>query len=199
MWTSDDDARLRELWASGLSTALIGEAMKRTKNAVVGRAHRMDLPARGSPLSRPGRQSAFTPEVQARALALRAQGFSNLQIAKQLGLGEETVRHRLRVLCPPMPGAPRQVNRVIFHKRPIALPKPAPVAWAPPLVRVSTGRGCRWPMWGDADRPTHVYCDAPVIFRADGVPSSYCSECAARAFNGAPVIRAPHARRLGYA
>jgi GcrA cell cycle regulator len=49
-WSAEADDRLRALWAEGLSSAAIGRAMGLTKNAVVGRAHRLKLPARPSPI-----------------------------------------------------------------------------------------------------------------------------------------------------
>jgi GcrA cell cycle regulator len=54
-WTPEDDEALRTLWAAGLSTSKIGEQLSRTKNSVVGRSHRLDLPARESPIIRDGR------------------------------------------------------------------------------------------------------------------------------------------------
>lgn len=49
-WQPPDDATLAELWASGLSATKIGAAMGRTKSGIIGRSHRLGLPARGSPL-----------------------------------------------------------------------------------------------------------------------------------------------------
>ena len=49
-WTSGAIDQLRALWAEGLSTAEIGRRMGVTKNAIVGKAHRLDLPARPSPI-----------------------------------------------------------------------------------------------------------------------------------------------------
>lgn len=49
-WTSNAIDQLRALWAEGLSTAEIGRRMGVTKNAIVGKAHRLDLPARPSPI-----------------------------------------------------------------------------------------------------------------------------------------------------
>ena len=51
-WTSEADAQLRALWDATprLSTAEIGQRMGLTKSAVIGRAHRMKLPARPSPI-----------------------------------------------------------------------------------------------------------------------------------------------------
>ena len=49
-WTDDAIRELRQLWSEGHSTAEIGRRMRITKNAVVGKAHRLDLPARPSPI-----------------------------------------------------------------------------------------------------------------------------------------------------
>lgn len=49
-WDADTIGRLRGLWAEGHSTAEIGRRMHISKNAVVGKAHRLDLPARPSPI-----------------------------------------------------------------------------------------------------------------------------------------------------
>ncbi len=65
-WTEETIVRLRGLWAEGHSTAEIGRRLGVTKNAVVGKAHRLDLPARPSPIRRDG-----TPGVQPRRPAPR--------------------------------------------------------------------------------------------------------------------------------
>ena len=51
-WTDDDIQKLRTLWAEGHSTAEIGRRMGVSKNAIVGKAHRLDLPGRPSPIRR---------------------------------------------------------------------------------------------------------------------------------------------------
>jgi GcrA cell cycle regulator len=51
-WTVEAIERLRALWAEGHSTAEIGRRMGISKNAVVGKAHRLNLPARPSPIRR---------------------------------------------------------------------------------------------------------------------------------------------------
>ncbi len=55
-WNEETILRLRGLWNEGHSTAEIGRRMGITKNAVVGKAHRLTLPPRPSPIrSTPGR------------------------------------------------------------------------------------------------------------------------------------------------
>ena len=51
-WTDAVILNLRALWDEGLSTAEIGRRLGVTKNAVVGKAHRLELPARPSPIRR---------------------------------------------------------------------------------------------------------------------------------------------------
>lgn len=49
-WSDDMIPRLRSLWDEGLSTAEIGRRLGVSKNAVVGKAHRLYLPARPQPV-----------------------------------------------------------------------------------------------------------------------------------------------------
>lgn len=51
-WTTEAIERLKALWAEGHSTAEIGRRMGISKNAVVGKAHRLNLSARPSPIRR---------------------------------------------------------------------------------------------------------------------------------------------------
>lgn len=53
-WTDDVIVRLRALWMEGHSTAEIGRRLGVSKNAVVGKAHRLELPPRPSPIRRDG-------------------------------------------------------------------------------------------------------------------------------------------------
>ncbi len=60
-WNDDTILRLRGLWTEGHSTAEIGRRMGITKNAVVGKAHRLTLPPRPSPIRcQPGRTISRT-------------------------------------------------------------------------------------------------------------------------------------------
>ena len=63
-WTEDAIARLKALWGEGHSTAEIGRRMGVSKNAVVGKAHRLNLPARPSPIRREGPSRPRPPAVR---------------------------------------------------------------------------------------------------------------------------------------
>jgi GcrA cell cycle regulator len=66
-WNESNVARLKELWDQGLPTAQIGKLLGFTKNAVVGKAHRIGLERRPSPIRRtavkPDRKKARSPIV----------------------------------------------------------------------------------------------------------------------------------------
>ena len=51
-WTEERLEKLKELWESGLSISQIGEQLGVTRNAVAGKAHRLKLPKRQSPISK---------------------------------------------------------------------------------------------------------------------------------------------------
>lgn len=50
MWTDEMVEALRRLWAEGLSTSEIGRVLGVSKNAVVGKSHRLHLAPRPSPI-----------------------------------------------------------------------------------------------------------------------------------------------------
>ena len=51
-WTPEEITRLKQLWSEGLTTAAIGNVLKVSKNAVIGKAHRLALTPRQSPIVR---------------------------------------------------------------------------------------------------------------------------------------------------
>jgi GcrA cell cycle regulator len=60
VWNEETIRQLRILWAEGHSTAEIGRRLGVSKNAIVGKAHRLDLDARPSPI----RRDASKPPVE---------------------------------------------------------------------------------------------------------------------------------------
>ncbi len=80
-WSEEIIARLRLLWSEGHSTAEIGRRLNVSKNAVVGKAHRLNLPPRPSPIRR-----NLDDTVQPRpAVPRRAQGPTLPPLAASLG------------------------------------------------------------------------------------------------------------------
>jgi GcrA cell cycle regulator len=97
-WTEEAIAKLRTLWAEGLSTAEIGRRLNISKNAVVGKAHRLNLPPRPSPIRRTEGQSAARPSAPK-----RAQGPTLPPLSASIGSPVPT----LRAIMPAPKSAPR--------------------------------------------------------------------------------------------
>jgi GcrA cell cycle regulator len=51
-WTEEAIARLRVLWDRGVSASVIGRDLNMSRNAVIGKAHRIGLTGRPSPIRR---------------------------------------------------------------------------------------------------------------------------------------------------
>lgn len=97
-WTDEVIARLRALWDEGHSTAEIGRRLSITKNSVVGKAHRLNLPARPSPI----RRTAGEVRVPPRAAPRRVSG-PTLPTLVAMGA----------VARPPEPPRPQPVLRAV--------------------------------------------------------------------------------------
>jgi GcrA cell cycle regulator len=159
-WTDFTIAKLRSLWEDGLSTSAIGRALKLSKNAVIGKAHRLDLPARPYPIK-------------------PANGQRQNRIRKP----------RPRVSLPPLPppvclppGSDVHETGTETDTNVLAGPKASPPAITPaiekPTYRFSQ---CCWPI-GDPGTPAFRFCDAPAI---PGKP--YCAAHASRAYVNASL------------
>jgi GcrA cell cycle regulator len=112
-WNEETIGKLRALWAEGLSTAEIGRRMSISKNAVVGKAHRLNLPARPSPIRRDGERSARNRQPR------RVHGPTLPALPAALA---------------PMPAeAPRALERPVPVLRAVCLPRPGarvtPCCW----------------------------------------------------------------------
>ncbi len=166
-WTEEAIATLRVLWAEGLSTAEIGRRMGISKNAVVGKAHRLNLPARPSPIRRaPGQAPApRAPRMTPRPAMPRPMpmlpGHRPLGqgVAAQGGYGHAPLVQ---------PNAPAQQPAAALQavRRPQA---------APQSQRFGTSTCC-WPI-GEPGKPGFRFCTTAAIA---GKP--YCEEHAALAY-----------------
>lgn len=155
-WNDDAIARLRALWDEGHSTAEIGRRMSVSKNAVVGKAHRLNLPARPSPIRRDSNAGAVRSPAPKR-------------------ISGPTL--------PPLPAAVEQPVVVsvpeLQHFEPVrsvipARPAPSPVLRA--IVPRSRTLTCCWPI-GDPGTKNFRFCDSEATH---GKP--YCGEHAQLAY-----------------
>ncbi len=152
-WAEETIVRLRSLWDEGLSTAEIGRRLGVSKNAVVGKAHRLDLPARPSPIRRDG--SGPRRRAGRRHAGWPARPCRRYPAPR-------------RWLPPP---ADRRCCRGCWRRRPRPIPVPPPVRVASPAPR-PYGRivTCCWPI-GEPGTRSFRFCDASS---EPGKP--YCSD-----------------------
>lgn len=74
-WTPERSEQLRELWESGQPASEIAKEMGTTKNAIVGKAHRLGLKGRPSPIGPPlsaeerAKRALTDPAARSAALA----------------------------------------------------------------------------------------------------------------------------------
>jgi GcrA cell cycle regulator len=82
-WTPEQITELTRLWGEGLTTSEIGKRLGISKNAVVGKAHRLHLSARPSPIKRTGRSPVFRTavKVQGAPRPMRAKASGGAQPA----------------------------------------------------------------------------------------------------------------------
>jgi GcrA cell cycle regulator len=168
-WTEDVISRLRDLWAQGLSSAEIGRQLGVSKNAIVGKAHRLDLPARPSPIRRNP-----VAEVPKTAPPRRLEGSTLPPLAST------DVPVPVMVISPPPPPPPEPRREAIAppvppppaRTTPVAVPRPQP-APIRPYGRVIT---CCWPI-GEPGTRSFRFCDDPS---EPGKP--YCADHARLAY-----------------
>ncbi len=67
-WTDEKILELKSLWSEGLTTGEIGKRLGVSKNAVVGKAHRLGLKGRPSPIKR--QQKTAAPKKEKRVFTL---------------------------------------------------------------------------------------------------------------------------------
>jgi GcrA cell cycle regulator len=134
VWTEEAIARLRMLWAEGHSASEIGRRLGVSKNAVVGKVHRLGLPARPSPIRRDGSGGAPRRPAPRRVTGPTLPPLSSISARP-----------------PARPAAPAPQPRAVLTPRPFA---PAmPCCWPIGEPRSANFRYCDKPTY-----PGRVYC-----------------------------------------
>jgi GcrA cell cycle regulator len=155
-WTDHKIATLTTKWGDGKSTALIAYEMNTTKNSVVGKAHRLGLPARPTPIL-PPRDPSLPPykhPPRPKPLTLA-------------GLMEKRAMNPPEAPKPPTRpfGGAAEMARVEIPKE--IKPPPAPA----PAARVGSAT-CQFPLWGHGRVPKPPrFCDAAIP-----LGQSWCAE-----------------------
>ena len=157
-WTPERLAMLRSEWATGASTAEIGRRMGITKSAVIGKAHRMRLPAREAPANIVSPKSrGMVPQPAVRA-------------NRELPVSGARAASPSRPRAASISGVSSAVERQASSRPERDLP--GAVVEAPPR-RVFSHKQCQY-ITSSADR-AHRFCEAPVVENAMGRPSPYCA------------------------
>lgn len=187
-WTDETIARLKELWAEGLSTAEIGRRLSITKNAVVGKAHRLSLPPRPSPIRRSDKSKAATPDSAVKAAPVAAapvkdkapQPVAPAADTQPAPVPAASVDTPASKPAAPQPKAaevkPARVEKAPAAPRTPAKPKTSLRSISDPEPKKRRGPSCCWPI-GDPGTPGFHFCGATPL---PGKP--YCAEHAQIAY-----------------
>lgn len=169
-WTDERIALLKKMWKDGKSAAEIAKSLAKgvTRNAVIGKAHRMGLSGRPSPIKKP----AEAPKKEAtKAPKKEVKEVKEVKVvAKKPVVPVVTgVKHNplIREVAPPRPQAKEE------------FPADGGVA----LIDLSE-RMCKWP-FGDPREDVFTFCGRNI---RPGTP--YCPEHAGMAYQSSSRTRA---------
>jgi GcrA cell cycle regulator len=182
-WSEDVIVQLRALWEEGHSTAEIGRRMGVSKNAIVGKAHRLSLPARPSPIRRnEGGEAARAPRRVCGPTLPPLPGAA-LAAASAAGVaGPVRLAVARSQAANPTPANPAAAPELRAAERRVAEPRPAePPRPASRPVAVARSAGartvsCCWPI-GEPGTKSFRFCDAEAL-----VNKPYCEEHAQLAY-----------------
>ena len=79
-WTAEKIKQLKKLWLKGKSTIEIGKELGISKNAVVGKVHRLELAARPSPIKRSQKQVPAKPRVSRKEIKPKNMTLMDLKL-----------------------------------------------------------------------------------------------------------------------
>jgi len=178
-WNDETMARLRALWNEGHSTAEIGRRLGVSKNAIVGKAHRLNLPPRPSPIRREAGPSARPRNAQPRRLT----GSTLPSFASSASVSEPPTTTAEAEGKVGSANGPAEAEALAAHSQvaprgaspAVASPRPVPPirAVAPRPARLVA---CCWPL-GEPGTRSFRFCDAEA---ASGKP--YCQAHAQLAY-----------------
>jgi len=115
-WTDERIEQLKQLWEQGLSASAIGRALGVTKNAVVGKAHRLKLSSRPSPIRKGAKPPVKRATVLARpTMAPPASSYAGLTPTEKPS--SKTSAAPLRATAPQVQGTPDSISAPAVAKR----------------------------------------------------------------------------------
>jgi GcrA cell cycle regulator len=195
-WPQPKDDLLRQFWLRGDTSTQIAQKMGLTKNAVVGRAHRLRLPARPSPIKVGARQNSaprhggvvvrraaagvVIPPAPAARTSLGATG------APRPGAAAFSAQHDVSSLSNFPALAARLTNPSPARGFLDGAEAKREKAAAQPRPQVFQARGCQFPLWPHGVRVALEdmrFCEAAPRRNKEGrQDSAYCEAHHARCF-----------------
>lgn len=168
IWTEETITQLRDLWAQGLSTAEIGRRMGVSKNAICGKASRIGISDRASPIIREGDERAISDVPRCRQVGVRPSRAPKVTLPEMPSVAAPKVAPRPGAMTAKLVAQGAwaagmeddlpQDRPIIYPPRPT--PVVAPVAATVFQMPVTRGR-CTW-LSGDRPRD-FVQCDEPAV------------------------------------
>lgn len=159
VWNEETIRHLRDLWEQGHSTAEIGRRLGVSKNAIVGKAHRLELTARPSPIRRDGRDRASErPQPSFRPAGPTLPPLPSA--AAHSGLAT-TFAPQIRVIPARAPApvqAPAASVRPVAQRAPVAPPVRVVPPPAPGVHHRRSAPACCWPI-GEPGKKDFHFCD----------------------------------------
>ena len=155
-WTDERVERLKTLWSEGLSASQIATELGAvTRNAVIGKVHRLGLSGRAKPQVQPARPQAAAPQrVKAAPSRTVAQSSNARVIAHPVSVGAtalkaDTLAEQVLVAAPVVEADPPSFERV--------------------TILNLNEQTCKWPV-GDPGKPDFFFCG-----RKSDVGIPYCA------------------------
>ncbi|MBW4025515.1 MAG: GcrA cell cycle regulator [Proteobacteria bacterium] len=143
-WYSEVIDKLRILWSEGHSTAEIGRRLHISKNAVVGKSHRWQLPPRPSPIRRGS--SANPQKTKPKASARRAPAGALLGVS-------EAILPMADVIFAPLTSAAMTALAPSYGATPEGSARRTDQLSKTP---------CCWPI-GEPSKPSFSFCSANAV------------------------------------
>lgn len=194
-WTDERIAKLKEMWEGGATASQIADDLGGvSRNAVIGKAHRLGLKARPSPVKEKDKAAAAPAPAAARVFPRPAPEATN---APAPAVAERAEPRAADIPSQPIPGRNPDMARIVsvgpggFLRQgpgdqqppiPAAPPRRLVPAKPSPAIADKTSlldlneRVCRWPM-GHPGEPDFHFCGQAVN---PGFP--YCVEHCGRAY-----------------
>jgi len=170
-WTDERIALLKKMWKDGKSAAEIAKVLAKgvTRNAVIGKAHRMGLSGRPSPIKKP----AAAPKKEKEAAAPK----------KEVAAPRETASRSKAAPAPSAKPSPMLAREAEELKK---IEKEVVQLGGGVSLLDLTERMCKWPI-GDPREAEFSFCG-----RGIRVGTPYCPEHAAMAYQSSSRSRNQH-------